>query len=256
MVKTRVQVSDLTVRYRLSYDKNYSIKDWLLEGVRRVTGGRQPEFHTALQDVSVDVKDGDVIGVIGPNGSGKSTLLRAISGVIAADGGAIVKTGRISSLLSLGTGFNNQLSGLDNIRFQGLLIGMTPQEIDASIEMIVDFADIGKFIDVPMKYYSSGMISRLSFAIILAIKPDILLIDEIFSVGDLAFQRKSEKAMQRLLAQASCQMIVTHNLQYVRTGCNRAIYINEGRLVGDGEPNAIVDQYIADVDKPAAKSDK
>ena len=152
MGETRVRVSGLTVRYRLSYDKNYTLKDWLLEGVRRATGGRRPEYHTALQDVSVDIKDGDVVGVVGPNGSGKSTLLRAISGVIAADAGHIENTGRISSLLSLGTGFNNQLSGLDNIRFQGLLIGMTPSEIDASIGMIADFADIGKFIDVPMKY--------------------------------------------------------------------------------------------------------
>ena len=118
---------------------------------------------------------------------------------------------------------------------------------------IADFADIGKFIDVPMKYYSSGMISRLSFAIVLAIKPDILLIDEIFSVGDLAFQRKSAKAMQRLLAQASCQMIVTHNLSFVRDSCNRAIYIREGKLIGDGEPNSVVDQYIADVEGASKK---
>ena len=248
MGQTRIVISDLTVRYRLSYDKNYTVKDWLIEATRRLTGKWHPEYHTALHDINVDINDGDVVGVVGPNGSGKSTLLRAISGVIAADTGTIQKNGRISSLLSLGTGFNNQLSGLDNIRFQGLLIGMSPKEIDASIEVIADFADIGKFIDVPMKYYSSGMISRLSFAIILAIKPDILLIDEIFSVGDLAFQRKSEKAMQRLLEQASCQMIVTHNLSFVRESCNRALYINEGRLIGDGAPDAIIDQYIADVE--------
>ena len=244
MNDVRLRLTDVTVKFRLSYDKNYTIKDWVLEGAKRLSGKWRLERFTALNGVSLEIREGDVVGVIGPNGSGKSTLLRAISGVIAPNAGKVESFGRISSLLSLGTGFNNQLSGMDNIRFQGLLIGMSAEEIDDAIEMIIDFADIGKFIDVPMKYYSTGMISRLSFAIILAIKPDILLIDEIFSVGDLEFKRKSEQAMKRLLEQASCQMIVTHSLDYVKRNCNRALYISQGVVRGDGDPHEIVDQYI------------
>ena len=243
-----VSLKNVSLRFRLSYDKSYTIKDWLVEGARSLYGGKKPEFFTALDNVSLDVYDGDIIGVIGPNGSGKSTLLKVISGILSPDAGEVESYGRLSSLLSLGTGFNNQLSGQDNIRFQGMLIGMTPEEIDAAMPDIIAFADVGKFIDVPMKYYSSGMISRLSFAIVLAMQPDILLIDEIFSVGDLEFRKKSEMAMDRLLKQAKCQMIVTHTMTYVREHCNRAVYINKGAVRADGDPDAVVDQYIADVE--------
>ncbi len=210
---------------------------------KRLLKGYKPRYCHALTNVSVTVYKGDIIGIIGPNGSGKSTFLRTVSGIYHPDAGSVHTHGRISTLLSLGTGFDNNLSGLDNICLNGLIIGMSQAAINANIPQIIEFAEIGDFIHVPMKYYSSGMISRLSFAIVLAMEPDILLIDEIFSVGDLAFQKKSEKAMHNLLSRSNCQMIVTHNLALVREHCNRALYFEGGRIKMDGPPDAVVSRY-------------
>ena len=197
----------------------------------------------ALSGINLSVKKGDIVGIIGPNGCGKTTLLRTICGIYHPDEGSVMASGRISTLLSLGTGFNNDLNGKDNIRLNGLTIGMTLDEIEEKIPAIIEFADIGDHINMPMKYYSSGMISRLSFSIVLSMKPDILLIDEIFSVGDLSFTQKSEKALQDLLAMTNCQLIVTHNLDLVRDHCNRAIFMESGKIVLDGNPAEVVDAY-------------
>lgn len=245
----RVKLSELSVHFRLSYDKSYTTQDWMIESLRRLRTGGKPEQFIALDKINLTVSEGDIVGVVGPNGSGKSTLLRTISGIFSPSSGTVETFGKISSLLSLGTGFNRRLSGLENIRFHGLLLGMTHDAIDQAIPAIIEFANIGKFIDVPMKYYSSGMMSRLSFAIVLAMRPKILLIDEIFSVGDIEFRQKSEEAMDQLLQHATCQMIVTHNLKFVREHCNRAIYIRKGKLCGDGAPDEIVDQYMKEAER-------
>jgi len=146
----------------------------------------------------------------------------------------------------LGTGFDNNLSGIENIRLNGLTLGMSLGEIESKISTIVDFADIGDHIHGPMKHYSNGMISRLSFSIVLAMQPDILLIDEVFAVGDLAFQKKSQSAMNDLLDKSFCQIIVTHSLPFVRQHCNRAIYLCNGRVIMDGDPDAVVSRYERD----------
>jgi len=239
----KVRIQDLSIRFRLSYDKTWNFTDKVAQVSKKLITGVKPRYFVALEDINLEVRQGEIVGIIGPNGSGKSTLLRAISGIYHPDQGTVDKNGRISTLLSLGTGFDNNLTGLDNIRLNGLIIGMHLEEIEQQISQIVNFADIGDHINQPMKYYSSGMISRLSFAIVLAMKPDILLIDEIFSVGDLAFQAKSEKAMHELLEKASCQLIVTHSLSMVERHCNRALYIRGGRIVLDDEPDKVVARY-------------
>jgi ABC-type polysaccharide/polyol phosphate transport system ATPase subunit len=247
VANVRIFVKGLSIRFRMSYDKPCSVRDKVREMGRRLFLGYRVAFFEALTDIDLTVCDGDIVGIIGPNGSGKSTLLRAIGGIYYPDGGTVDCRGSISTLLSLGTGFDENLSGLDNIRLNGLVLGMTRQEIECKIGMIVDFADVGDQIFAPMKYYSSGMISRISFAIILAMNPDILLVDEVFSVGDLAFQKKSERAMHELLSRASCQLIVTHNLSFVEEHCNRAVYISAGRIVADGSPSDVVECYRGSV---------
>ena len=197
-----ILIKDLTVQFALSCDRTYTLKERIANLLRNGRKKEEIRYHVALSNVDLTIYQGDIVGVIGPNGCGKTTLLRTISGIYYPDRGSVQCLGRISSLLSLGSGFNNELNGIDNIRLNGLTIGMPLSEIEEKIPQIVKFADIGEYIEMPMKYYSSGMISRLSFSIVLSMQPDILLIDEIFSVGDLAFQRKSEKALHDLLSGA------------------------------------------------------
>lgn len=238
-----IQVDGLSIRFRLSYDKAYTAAGRLQQMVRSLQRRTPPEPFTALDDVSLHAGPGDIIGLIGPNGSGKTTFLRAVSGIYRPDDGTVDVHGRISTLLSLGTGFDNTLSGHDNIVLSGLLIGMTPHEIEARVPEIVAFAGVEDFLDVPMKYYSSGMIARLSFAIVLSMEPDVVLIDEVFSVGDLAFKRKSEAAMHDMLSRASIQLIVTHDLSLVRSHCNRAVMFLDGRIAHEGDPDDVVPAY-------------
>jgi len=243
MKDIKVSVRDVSLRFRMSYEKAITASQYVRQTVRRVVDGKNIEYFTALDKVSFEVDKGDIIGVVGPNGGGKSTLLRTITGIFQPDEGVIDCHGCVSSLLSLGTGFINELSGRDNIFLNGLIIGLTYKEIEERIPQIIEFADIGKHIYKPMKYYSSGMISRLSFSIVLAMDPDILLIDEVFSVGDLAFSKKSEKAMHELLEQASCQIIVTHDLDLVMNHCNRVLYLSAGKIIVDGTPDEAISAY-------------
>lgn len=245
MPAAKVILDDVTVRFRMSL-VGASLGERLREvGHRLATGGGTRHFE-ALKGVSLQIREGDIVGVIGPNGSGKSTLLRTIGGIYRPDLGSVETFGTVSTLLSLGTGFDNRLSGLDNIRMNGLILGVPKDELEAKIAMIEEFAEIGEHIRMPMKYYSSGMISRLSFSIVLAMQPDILLLDEVFSVGDIQFQRKGARAMHELLGRAACQVIVTHNLDFVRKHCNRAIYVRGGSLEEDGSPATVVPRYVRD----------
>ncbi|AXV06415.1 Polysaccharide ABC transporter, ATP-binding protein [Euzebya pacifica] len=239
----KVVVEGLSIRFRLSYDKAFTTAGRMRQMAKRVIRSNPPELFTALEDVSLAAESGDIIGLIGPNGSGKTTFLRAVSGIYRPDAGTVAVSGRLSTLLSLGTGFDNNLSGHDNILLSGLLIGMQPAEIESRVPEIVAFAGVEEFIDVPMKYYSSGMISRLSFAIVLSMEPDVVLIDEVFSVGDLAFKKKSEAAMHDMLSRASIQLIVTHDLSLVRDHCNRAVMFRGGRVVEEGDPADVVSSY-------------
>jgi len=199
-------------------------------------------FH-ALSNISLRIREGEVVGVIGRNGCGKTTLLRTIAGIYQPDAGQISVKGRVSALLSLGTAFNTSLSGRENIILGGLTLGLRLREIERKSREIIAFAELGDFIDVPMRYYSSGMMSRLSFALVIAIEPDILLIDETLSVGDISFQNRSRSAMHDLLGQASLQMIVSHDLDTIRKVCTRVLWIETGCVAMDGAPAEVVGKY-------------
>lgn len=245
VTSTRPDVSlrDVTVRFRMSYDRSLTIPGHLRDLFRRFASGHRPRYFTALDGVTFDLHAGEVVGVIGPNGSGKSTLLRTISGVYAPDAGQVEVTRRVSALLTLGTGFDLNLDGRDNIRLNGLFHGRSLAEIEARMPEIIEFAEVGEFIEQPMKYYSSGMISRLSFAMTLFNEPDVLLIDETLSVGDLAFQQKSKSAMREMLRRSRLQVVVSHDLDFIQTACTRAIALEGGRVVDDGSPGAVVAAY-------------
>jgi ABC-type polysaccharide/polyol phosphate transport system ATPase subunit len=239
----RIKLEGVSIRFRMSYDKTYSIRAVLDQVRRRVTEDWRPRTFTALEDVSIRVENGETVGVIGANGSGKSTLLRVISGIYFPDAGIVDVRGEVSAVLALGTGIDRSLSGIDNVRLSGMILGYSREQIEERIPWILDFAEIGDFINVPMKYYSSGMMSRLSFATVIAMEPDILLIDETLSVGDLAFQQKSAQAMRKLVEGASAQMIVSHDLSTIERLCSRAIWLLGGRVVADGEPSRVIEEY-------------
>jgi ABC-type polysaccharide/polyol phosphate transport system ATPase subunit len=238
-----IQLKDVSLRFRMSYHNSLSMPQHVAEWGRRLTGKWKPEYFPALTDINLRVDRGEVLGVLGRNGAGKSTLLRTISGIYYPDAGTVTVDGRISALLQLGTGFNNSLSGRENIILGGLTLGFSMAQIQERMQLIIDFSEVGDFIDVPVRYYSSGMISRLSFSMVVSMEPDVLLIDETLSVGDLAFQKKSQEAMRELLQRASCQVIVSHSMETIERLCTRAILIEQGKIVGDGPTKDVIAQY-------------
>lgn len=202
------------------------------------------EIFEALKGVSFEVEEGKILGLIGKNGSGKSTMLRAIAGIFSPDSGTINLHGNSISLLSIGVGFNKKLTGRENIYLSGMLLGFSEKEIEAKEEDIVKFADIGTFIDKPVKTYSSGMHSKLAFAITAILETDIMLIDEVLSVGDVKFKEKSYNKMKELISDAKrTVIIVSHNLNTISELCDEVLWLNDGVIKEIGEPKKVIKDY-------------
>lgn len=197
----------------------------------------------ALNNVSFEIKKGETVGIIGKNGAGKSTLLKIITGVLTPSGGSIQVNGRIASLLELGAGFNPEMTGIENIYMNGTVMGYSKEEMDKKIDNIISFADIGDFINQPVKMYSSGMFARLAFAVNAFVEPDILIVDEALSVGDNAFQIKCMKRMKELMEGGTSILFVSHDTNAIRRFCSEAIWLNHGCIKIKGEPNWVVDKY-------------
>lgn len=206
---------------------------------------RKNEFW-ALEDIYFELKKGETLGIIGVNGSGKSTLLRLITGIFPPDKGKITVTGRVGSLIAVGAGFHPHMTGRENIYLNGTILGMTKREIQAKFDSIVDFADIGKFLDAPVSTYSSGMRVRLGFAVAVHCEPDILLVDEVLSVGDLSFQRKCYQKINDLWQQNKSTIFVSHRLRDIERLCHRVIYLKNGKIAAAGDPNDVIRIYVAD----------
>ena len=205
---------------------------------------KKVEEFEALRGVSFEVEEGKILGVIGKNGSGKSTLLRAIAGIFSPDKGSIDLHNNTVSLLSIGVGFNNKLTGYENIYLSGMLLGFSESEIKNKEKEIIDFADIGKFIYKPVKTYSSGMYSKLAFAITAILETDIILIDEVLSVGDAKFKEKSYNKMKELISDDKrTVVIVSHSLGTIKELCNEVIWLNDGEIVDSGKPEEIIKKY-------------
>ena len=199
--------------------------------------------HYALRDINFDIGEGECVGIIGTNGSGKSTILKIITGVLSPTSGTVTVNGRISALLELGAGFNPEYSGLENIYLNGTMLGFSEEEIDARLEDILSFADIGDFVHQPVKTYSSGMFVRLAFAVAINIDPEILVVDEALSVGDVIFQAKCYHKFEEFKKQGKTILFVSHDLGSISKYCDRVILLNQGVMMDEGTPKAMVDMY-------------
>jgi ABC-type polysaccharide/polyol phosphate transport system ATPase subunit len=209
-------------------------------------GRRAPrDGYWALRDFSMSVEPAEIVGVIGPNGAGKSTLLKLLARVIAPTEGRVVTRGRVASLIELGVGFHPDLTGVDNVRFSAAVLGMSSQEIRRHYDDIVEFAGIGPFMGTPVKRYSSGMLARLGFAVASHLNANIVLVDEVLSVGDAEFQRRGFGRMEELRSEGATLLVVTHNLGLIPQICQRALRLDSGRIVDQGEPAAVVERYLA-----------
>ena len=208
------------------------------------------EIFEALKGVSFDLEEGKILGIIGKNGSGKSTMLRAIAGIFSPDEGTIDLHGRRVSLLSIGVGFNKKLTGRENVYLSGMLLGFSEEQIAEKEKEIIDFADIGKFIDRPVKTYSSGMYSKLAFAITAILETDIMLIDEVLSVGDQKFKKKSYEKMKSLISNKDrTVVIVSHSIETLKQLCDTVMWMHEGQIKRIGDPNEVLDEYVAFMEK-------
>jgi lipopolysaccharide transport system ATP-binding protein len=203
---------------------------------------RKGEFW-AVKDVSFEVKESECLGIIGPNGSGKTTLLSMLNGIYMPDKGKIMTKGKVGALIAVGAGFHPMLSGRENIYINGAVLGMSKEEINEKFDSIVEFADIGDFLDMPVKHYSSGMYVRLGFAVAIHCEPDILLVDEILSVGDIKFRDKSQRKFMELLEKGTSVVFVSHNLNTVRRVCDKALILNNGEVIDYGDVEEVVNNY-------------
>ena len=237
MSDTVVKITNLVKEYKMYARK----KERLLEAV--LPGYVRHSTFRAMDDLSLEIKKGEVLGILGKNGAGKSTLLKMITGVVTPTSGTIEVDGKISSLLELGAAFNPELTGVENIYQHGQVMGLTNEQIEEKKQEIIDFADIGDHLYQPVKTYSSGMFARLAFACAINVEPDILIVDEVLSVGDIAFQLKCFKKFEQFKNAGKTIIFVTHNIADVLKNCNRAIIIESGKKIFDGDVKTGVDKY-------------
>jgi len=209
-------------------------------------GEKTVDKFTALSNISFEVQKGECVGIIGPNGAGKSTILKLVAGVMSPTSGKVTVHGKISPLIELGAGMHPELSGKENIYLNGAILGLKRKQIDQYYQSIVDFSELQEFIDQPIKHYSSGMYMRLAFSIAVHVDPEILIVDEILAVGDSAFQEKCFKKMEEFKKRGVTIIFVSHSMSQVQSFCTRAIYLKHGKLIADGLPDTVCQQYQND----------
>lgn len=241
-----VDVNNVTIRFNLSSQKVDNLKEYVIKLIKKELTFQ--EFF-AVKDVSFQVKKGEAWGLIGTNGSGKSTMLKAISGILKPYQGTITVSGSVAPLIELGAGFDPELTARENIFLNGCVLGHTEKFMQEHFDEIVDFADIHKFLDSPLKNYSSGMRARLGFSIATMVKPDILIVDEVLAVGDFKFRQKCEKRMKELLAGGTTLLYVSHNIDEVRRLCDHAIWLDKGVARMQGDTKTVCDAYMAEMKK-------
>lgn len=244
--KAIVSVDNLGVKFHLSEQKVDNLKEYVIRILKRQM--RYKEFW-ALREVSFKIKKGERVAILGLNGAGKSTLLKVIAGVLKATEGTVSKSGILVPLLELGAGFDPQYTGAENIYLYGAMLGYSKAFLKEKYEEIVEFSELGEFIHVPVKNYSSGMRARLGFSIATMVEPDILILDEVLSVGDVKFRKKSEKRIKEMFAKGITVLFVSHNLKQVRSLCNRAIWLEKGHVVEDGPVDEVADKFEAKAEK-------
>ena len=239
--KTAIQVNDVSMRFRMNSDRILSLKEFVTTAL---SGKLQYQEFTALDHVSFCVQKGQTLGLIGRNGAGKSTMLKIISGILKPTTGNVTSYGNIVPMLELGSGFDMDLTGKENIFLNGAIMGYTEEFLNEKYEEIVAFSELGAFIDSPIRNYSSGMLMRLAFSIATVVDPEILIVDEILAVGDATFQEKSKHRMLELMGGGTTVLFVSHNLDQIREMCDQVIWLEHGRVKMMGAANDVCDQYV------------
>lgn len=240
MEETMVEVTDVTMRFRMNVDKILSLKEFVTRGLK---GKIQYETFTALEHISLTVRKGETLGLIGRNGAGKSTLLKVISGILRPTEGSVICHGNVVPMLELGSGFDMELTGRENILLNGAILGYDENFLRSKFDEIVDFSELKQFIDSPLRNYSSGMLARLAFSVASVVKPEILIVDEILAVGDTAFQEKSRARMLELMGGGTTVLFVSHSLEQVEKMCNRVMWLERGKIKMLGEASEVCEAY-------------
>ncbi len=241
---SKIKVENLSVKFRIYHNKSPSLKESIAGLLRKEKIGVYSDFM-ALKGISFEISEGDRVGIIGHNGAGKSTLLKVLCKVYEPHDGSIHTEGRIAPLLEIGAGFHPEFTGRENIYFNGSMLEYQKNELKKIEQDVIDFAEIEEFIDTPVKYYSTGMYTKLAFSLATAMQPDILILDEVFNGGDAAFKEKATARMQSMIDRANIMIMVSHDTQLVKSLCNRVLWIDHGQLISDGPAKEIVEQYLA-----------
>ena len=245
--KISIELEDVNLTFELNSDKIDTLKETFIRTLKR-NKSKKTKFK-ALENITFKIYKGEKIGIIGYNGAGKSTLLNVISGIYPPDTGIVKTNGKISPLLSLGAGFDYNYSGRKNIYLNGAVLGYDKEFLKEKENEIIEFSELEEFIDVPIKNYSSGMLAKLGFSIATAVNPDILIIDEILGVGDITFQKKSSDKIRSLMDSGTTVLLVSHSIPQIRTLCDKAIWIDKGKIREIGEVNKVCDDYMKDSEK-------
>ncbi len=240
MTDPAIKVENASLAYRLSRLGSGTAKEYVIQLMKRQV---KYEQLWALRDVSFTVNSGEVLGVVGPNGSGKSTLMKMLARVLPPTAGRVVVRGSVAPMIELGAGFNTELTGHENIIMYGTLLGRSPDTMRQRAEGIAEWANLTGYMDVPLRSYSSGMLARLGFSVATDTEPDVLIVDEVLSVGDAAFQQKSGERMRTMIEDGASVVLVSHNLPTVRDIADRAIWLDRGKIMLDGDPDMVVDAY-------------
>lgn len=239
---TIIKVDNVSMAFRMDINRPSGLKDWV---VNFATGKRDVREFQALSGVSFTVERGEVIGIIGRNGSGKSTLLKIISGIYKPTGGSVTLDGNVVPMLELGSGFDLELTGYENIFLNGAILGYTEAYLKSKLDEIIAFSELGDFINMPIKTYSSGMMMRLAFSVATVVNPEILIVDEILAVGDEFFQKKSFARMQELMSGGTTVLFVSHNLDQIRNMCSRVVWLDGGHIRMTGPTQEVCAMYAA-----------
>ena len=240
-----IRFEDVDLTFHVWREKR--IKDILIPGSQRFNDFHADGTIHAIDHLNLEIKDGERLAVIGHNGAGKSTLLKIISGIYPPTSGQVTIEGRLSSMFEMATGFEMEASGWDNIYLRGLMLGEAPESIKGKMLEIAEFSELGDFLNMPVKYYSSGMFIRLAFSISTAIRPDILLLDEVLAAGDAAFLQKANQRMHEMVDISKIMVLVTHSMASAVEMCNRCIWMERGRIIADGMPREITKKYLQDI---------
>lgn len=236
-----IKIENVSMKFNLGKDSVFTLKELFIKKIKRQK--IQKEEFWALRDVSLKLEKGDVLGIVGSNGAGKSTLLKIVAGVMKPTSGKLTVEGVISPMIELSAGFDNELTARENIFLNGSVLGYSRKFLDEKFDEIVEFSELQEFIDVPLRNFSSGMVARLAFSISTVVNPEILIVDEILSVGDIQFQRKSEEKMKSMISGGTTVLLVSHSLDSIKKICSRAIWLEHGSLKMDGPAKTVCDEY-------------